>query len=175
MNMRKFISLVLLAIVLFFPGCYLGPLFPTESFVPVYGSMEQKSVRILSPREVTNPGKIYVYGKYLLVNEISKGIHVFNNESPSHPQPIAFIQLLGNTDMAMKDSILYADYMGNLIALATEDFSTIEEKGNLSLQNWNYGVPPPAGHYYECVDPEKGLVVSWKKFPLKNPECYAFQ
>ena len=65
--------------------------------------------------------------------------------------------------------------MGNLVALTLNDFLTIEEKGRLPLGEWNLGVPPPAGSYFECIDPARGLIVSWEKVELFNPQCYAVQ
>lgn len=180
MDIKKFSSPVVLLMVTLLSGCYIEQESfdrpqNTEGFRPVYGSENEMSVSVLPSRTVNNPGKIYVYGKYLLVNEKKAGIHVFDNTNPMEPQKIAFIQLLGNTDMAMKDGILYADHLGNLVALSTHDFLSIEEKGRLPLKNWDKGLPPPAGYYFECVNPEKGIVVSWKKSQLTNPQCYAIQ
>jgi len=144
-------------------------------YVPVYGTADRQDIFFTAPLRVEDPGKIYVYGKYLLVNERRKGIHVFDNADPSAPVNLGFLQMLGNTDMAIKDGLLYADHMGNLVALSVNDFETIEEKGRLSLADWNYGLPPPAGFHFECVDAAKGVVVAWKQEELLNPACYAIR
>src|SRR5688500_16029971 len=64
-------------------------------YTPVYISYDElrASVASESPRLLINPGKIYVYGQYLFVNEIDKGIHVINNSDPSNPANIAFINI----------------------------------------------------------------------------------
>lgn len=142
---------------------------------PVYGSQEYSAVTWTDPQNITNPGKIYTYGKYLLVNEVKEGIHVYDNSNPQFPVVLGFLRILGNTDMAIKDDVLYADHMGNLVALTINDFTAVREKGRLELANWNLGVPPPKGFYFECVDPAKGLVVSWKKTENQNLKCYAVQ
>ena len=144
-------------------------------YIPVYGTPAATEIVMTASRPVENPGKIYLYGKYLLVNEIKKGIHVFDNTNPAEPVGIGFLQLLGNTDMAIKDGQLYADHMGNLVALTVNDFGSIEEKGRLPLKTWDQGIPPPAGFYFECTDSSKGLVVAWTKSELHNPNCYAIQ
>lgn len=181
MNQKRYSLLVPLVFLIFLTGCYIEP---TDQFsqgarigyLPVYGTAEQSEISLIGSRSVDNPGKIYLYGKYLLVNERKKGIHIFDNTDPSSPVNIGFIQLLGNTDMAIKDDILYADHLGNLVALTTNDFAAIEEEGRLPLRNWNLGVPPPAGFHFECVNPDKGLVVSWKSTTeVKNLKCYAIQ
>jgi hypothetical protein len=143
------------------------------SYRPVYGEPEFKEIELTSPQAVKNPGKIYVYGKYLLVNEKGQGIHVFDNANPEAPSPVGFLRILGNSDLAMKDGKLYADHMGDLVAVNVQDFNLIEETGRLQLANWNLGVPPPARSYFECVDPSKGLVVAWKKSDKENLNCYA--
>jgi hypothetical protein len=144
-------------------------------YVPVYGTEAASEIVMSGSRTIENPGKIYVYGKYLLVNEIRRGIHVFDNTNPAEPVPVGFMQLLGNSEMAIKDDVLYADQMGSLVALRLNDFMRIEERGRLPLNHWNLGVPPPAGFYFECADPAEGLVVTWQKARLHNPQCYALQ
>lgn len=179
MNPKK-ISPLIFFFVLLLAGCDIDEpemVDPADrvGFRPVYGVAETSEITLVDAKPVKNPGKIYVYGRYLLVNELKEGIHVFDNADPSSPVAAGFIQLLGNTDMAIKDGTLYADHMGNLVALSTDDFTNITEKGRLSLANWNLGVPPPASHYFECVDPSKGLVVAWKKTQAQNLKCYAIQ
>ena len=44
---------------------------------------------------------------------------------------LGFLQLLGDTDMGIKEGLLYADHIGNLVALSVSDFGSIEEKGRL--------------------------------------------
>lgn len=179
MPSRKFRPFAGLVMLILLSGCYYEPetneTQDVTGYVPVYGEASASEILMTSAKTVEDPGKIYVYGKYLLVNEKKQGIHVFDNTDPSNPVSVGFVSILGNTDMAIKDDILYADHLGNLVALSIGDFNTLEEKGRLPLRNWHLGVPPPAGSYFQCIDPGKGLVVSWKKSNLKNPQCYALQ
>lgn len=142
-------------------------------YIPVYESSRATEIFMAPPRPVTKPGKIYLYGRYLLINERKRGIHVFDNSDPSLPVNLGFLQLLGSTDLAVKDSVLYADHMGNLVALKVNDFGTIVEKARIPLRNWARGIPPPPGFYFQCVESRKGIVVDWKEVELKNPQCYA--
>jgi hypothetical protein len=142
-------------------------------YAPIYGTEESPAIAMGSARSVGDPGKIYLYGKYLLVNEISEGIHVFDNSDPSDPRALGFLELPGNTDMAMKDGLLYADVTGHIVSLSVNDFGLIEEKGRLPLGTFPLGIPPPRGSYFECIDPARGIVVSWQKTQLHNPDCYA--
>lgn len=145
-----------------------------EGYTPVYGTKDDLKAGFESPRAIKNPGKIYIYKQYLLVNEAKQGIHVFDNSNPANPAPVGFISIPGNSNMAIRNDILYADLYGNLVALSTSDFTSIQEKSRLPLREWYFGVPAPAGFYFECIDPEKGVAISWKKTQLINPACYAF-
>jgi hypothetical protein len=167
-----------LFVVIIVQGCYLNT-DPSsrdslvQGYRPVYTSSDGGEVKFVDSREVKNPGKIYIYDQYLLVNEINYGIHVFDNHDPEHPTSLGFIQLVGNSDMAIKNNVLYADHMGNIVALNIQDSNNLTKQASLPLENWNYGTPPPSGFYFECVDTKNGIVVSWKKTEIKNPSCYA--
>ena len=176
--MEKRTSPVLFSFLLFLTGCVdPGPQFieveQVTGYIPVYESSLVTEIFMAPPRPVAKPGKIYLYGKYLLINEQNRGIHVFDNSNPSVPENLGFLQLLGNTDLAIKDSVLYADHMGNLVALKVNDFGTIVEEARIALRDWVRGIPPPPGFYFQCVESHKGIVVDWKEVELKNPQCYA--
>src|SRR5688572_16038721 len=179
--MNKIIYLTRLTVFLplLISGCIYEPIErdqygSIEGYRPVYGEQDVSEIKMLPARQVNNPGKIYLYHHYLLVNELGSGIHVFDNSDPSNPETVGFIQMLGNTDMAIKDGILYGDHMGQLVGLTLNNFTTLQEQARLPLENWLLGVMPPSGFYFECIDPEKGLVVSWKKSTIENQNCYAF-
>lgn len=93
--------------------------------IPVYKTLEDIRVPLsVEPAQsFQNPGKIYTYGKYLLVNDYLKGIHVINNADPSNPVSESFISIPGNIDMAVKDNILYADNYIDLLAINLNDIA----------------------------------------------------
>jgi len=78
---------------------------------PIYKSVEdiRNEVGLEASRDLCNPGKMFLYGSYIYVNDIRKGIHIIDNSNPSAPTPIAFLNIPGNVDIAVKDNILYAD------------------------------------------------------------------
>ncbi len=101
--------------------------------VPVILSVEQIRSGIASeaPSDLVNPGKIYVKDNYLFINEIKKGIHIFDNTNPEKPQNIAFLKIPGVIDMAVKENTLYVD---NYIDMVTFDISNpkaIKESGRV--------------------------------------------
>jgi len=86
-------------------------------YIPVYKSVDEirQDINITGVRELCNPGKLFVYGDYIFVNELQTGIHVIDNKDPRNPQSITFIEIPGNVDIAVKDNILYADNYIDLV------------------------------------------------------------
>lgn len=103
-------------------GCLQDECDATRTFIqfePVYVTAAQirQDVKAEAPRELKNPGKIYVYGDYLLINELNEGIHIINNKDPRNPINTSFINIPGNVDMAVRNNTLYADRYLDLITL----------------------------------------------------------
>jgi hypothetical protein len=144
-----------------------------EGYVPVYAEETAGEVKFTSPRTVKAPGKIYTYGTYLLINEVNRGIHVYENSDPANPEPLGFLEIVGNTDMAIRNNILYANHLGQLLAINVADLSAPQKVGEVTITRWLLGVPPPSRSYFQCVEPNNGIVIAWKKETLRNPECYA--
>ena len=92
-------------------------------------------------------GKIYIRGNYIFLNEVDKGIHVINNSNPSRPENVAFIDIPGNMDMAVKGNILYADLYTDLVALDITDPMNVKVKkvieGVFPHRYWGGGFAGP--------------------------------
>jgi hypothetical protein len=131
--MRKFVlPLALLFSGMFlFSSCLKDDCTSTRTFVqydPVYMSEQQirKDIETEAARELENPGKMYVYGSYVFVNELREGVHVLDNSDPRNPQNIGFINIPGNVDIAIKNNILFADNYMDLLALDISDVNQPE-------------------------------------------------
>lgn len=72
-------------------------------------------------------GKIYIYNDYLFINEPNEGIHIYNNANPSAPVNVAFLQIPGNVDLAIRNNILYADNFIDLLAFDISNMSNIKQ------------------------------------------------
>ncbi len=119
-------ALLLLGLSFSLSGCLQDSCDATQtffSFEPVYRTVEQirEDPTIEGPRSLENPGKIYVYGDYLLVNELYEGIHIINNRDPRNPVNLSFIRIPGNVDMAVRFNMLYADNYIDLLAINIEN------------------------------------------------------
>ena len=106
--------------VLFFAGCTKDQCTQTYTyFMAVYKTSNEVRANIRSnqPREIQRPGKLFIKGDYIFLNEVDKGIHIINNVDPANPKNVAFIDIPGNMDLAVKGNILYADLYTDLVAL----------------------------------------------------------
>lgn len=142
-------------------------------YSPLYASAEEAEVKMLPSRSLDKPGKIYVFGDWLFVNERMKGVHIINNKNPENPINTAFLQVAGNIDMALKDGVLFLDQSGSLITVNISNPEQIilgERIENVFQTEFAY--PPERGVYFECVDRRKGIVIGWEWKELENPKCY---
>ena len=67
-------------------------------YEPVYSTAAEirAAVSFKPAQEMVSPGKIYVKDHILYVNESGKGIHLFDNTSPSNPKPLGFLNVPGS-------------------------------------------------------------------------------
>ncbi|MFN7120262.1 MAG: LVIVD repeat-containing protein [Saprospiraceae bacterium] len=103
-------------------GCLQDDCEATRTFIqfePIYRTEAQirQEIKTEAPRALENPGKIYVYGDYLLINEVNAGIHIIDNQDPRNPKNLTFINIPGNVDMAVRNNMLYADRFIDLITI----------------------------------------------------------
>lgn len=69
-----------------------------------------------SCRKMEDPGKIYIYGERIFINEKYRGVHIIDNSNPADPRPEAFIIAPGCLDMAVKGNIIYLDNAVDFVA-----------------------------------------------------------
>jgi hypothetical protein len=106
----------------FLQGCLKDTYEKTYTYTyykPVYKTTAEvrANIKSSSPRPIERPGKIYIRGSYIFLNDIDKGIHVIDNSNPASPVVTAFINIPGNMDMAVQGNTLYADLYTDLVAL----------------------------------------------------------
>ncbi|HEV7779976.1 MAG TPA: hypothetical protein VGO58_01860, partial [Chitinophagaceae bacterium] len=86
---------------------------------PVYKEKTEVYANIKSntPVKVGAPGKLFVYGNYIFLNEVDKGVHIIDNSNPANPVIKAFINIPGNLDIAVKGNTLYADLYSDMVVV----------------------------------------------------------
>ena len=103
--------------------------FPISSYNPVIVKRQvlETSTIFQEPQTIINFGKIYVKDNFLFNNEKNQGFHIFNNSNPENPENIGFLKVLGSTDLAIKNDIIYVNNATDLIAIQTNmESNTIE-------------------------------------------------
>lgn len=123
--MRKNISnkLGLLAgglLLVLLPGCFKDKITKTYTVIrPVY-SLKASFLGAINgnpAQPIGTIGRIYTKDNFIYLNEPDKGIHVIDNSDPSHPKQIAFFNIPGNEEIAIKGNTLYADMYRELLAI----------------------------------------------------------
>lgn len=117
---KNFIPAVAILLLLAWTSCVKDRCMRSYTyFEPVYRTTEEVRANIRSnpPRSVEHPGKIYTYGRFIFLNERDRGIHIIDNSVPASPRRVAFIDIPGCLDMAVKGDILYADAYTDLVVL----------------------------------------------------------
>lgn len=99
-------------------------------YLPVYKTLTQVRAEMKSsqPQALSQTGKLYVYGQYIFLNEVNKGIHVIDNANPAQPKNISFIPVPGNVDLAVKGGYLYADSYSDLVVFDISNPTSVTPK-----------------------------------------------
>jgi len=132
--------------------------------VPQYLSYEEmrKPVKSTSGYAIETAGKIYIQGNYLFVNEKYKGIHVFDNSNPESPVNLAFLDIPGNVDLAVKGNYLYADNYVDLIVLDISNLNSPLEVARIK-DIFPYTIPETYEVYpISNIDQSQGVIIGWQ-------------
>lgn len=131
--------------------------FTYTMYVPVYKTNEEVRANIKNQpgREMERPGKLFIKGHYIFLNEVDKGIHVIDNSDASNPRNISFIEIPGNVDLAVKGNILYADMYTDLVTI---DISNPE---NVSLKKVLEGVFPFRYYHSSFALDSTKVIAEW--------------
>lgn len=165
----RILSVVVLALILMSNECYEPYYEPYSQYKPILMDRDEleNSIAYTSAKEMLEPGKIYLKGDTIYINEKYKGIHIIDNSDPSSPKNIAFIVIPGCIDMAMKGDVLFADNSVDLIAIKMSgDISQI--KITKRIRNTFPELTPPdnrsmQSQYLPEYRPENTLIVGWEK------------
>ncbi len=165
-------------LILLFSACKDKYTEQYQSLEPVYLGYQEfrESVKMVNQQDLVKPGKIYTIGNYIFINEIMKGVHVYNNANPASPVYVGFINIPGNVDLAVKNNIMYADSYIDLVAIDITDPSKAKEVGRIK-SIFPYSVPKydQTGYRVGQVDDTKGVVVDWNvKTVRKEIETYNY-
>jgi hypothetical protein len=129
------------------------------SYAPVLmerTELERSVSFVEGTRGMEQPGKIWVSGTKIFVNDKYKGVHIIDNSNPASPRQIGFIMAPGCLDMAVRGDIVYLDNAVDLVA-----FDMTTHKVTERLKNYFPEPANPTGeHFYNSTDL---IVVGWRQ------------
>lgn len=163
--MRKYLLLWISALYLLVSGFVYEPESEYEPIFMLRSEME-RSVRLEGPREILNPGKIYLKDNFIFINEKYAGVHVIDNTDPVNPGNVAFIHIDGCIDMAVRDYVLYADNAVDMVALALNaQLTGIQVTAR--IKNVFPEMPAPDGYgltyRQKQARPHNSILVRWRQ------------
>ncbi|WP_294082177.1 LVIVD repeat-containing protein [Proteiniphilum sp. UBA5384] len=173
--MKKLTFLLLITGVFVLPGCkdYVDEYVTYTVNEPVFMSTAEfrSAVDVEQPRSIEKQGKIVFYNDFLYVSQPEEGIHVIDNRDPSNPKNIAFVELLGNADMHVRNGVLYADSYVDLVWFDIDDPAKPEFKGRKE-EVFPQAFPPTENgygiDYAKSMDRSNGIVIGWKTVEKKE-------
>src|SRR5215203_2103396 len=160
-GLSAFATVFLLLTTILSGGCIKDTITKTYTYTlyqPVFKTMPgvRANIKSNTPEEVHQPGKLFINGNYIFLNEVDKGVHVIDNTNPAQPKNVTFINIPGNVDIAVKGNTLYADLYTDLVAI------DITNPKNVVLKKVVEGVFPDR-HYYGFSHDSLGIIVNWEK------------
>jgi hypothetical protein len=161
-SIKLFKAIFVLFLLTFLNSCVKDTcrrIYTYSYYLPVYKTTAEVRANIKSstPQQITNPGKIVILGNYIFLNEVDKGIHIIDNRNPASPQNVAFINIPGNMDLALKGNILYADLYTDMITL------DVSNPLNVSVKKYNDGVFPYRSYGYGFYQDSTKIITKWVK------------
>lgn len=133
---------------------------------PVYKTKDavRTNVRSAAPEPIQVTGKIVWKDNFVFVNDVDRGVHVIDIGDPRTPRQVAFINIPGCVDLAIKDNYLYADCYTDLVSI------DISDPAHVVAKQFIPGVFPHRVYYGFTADTSK-IITEWVKVDtvIKQP------
>ncbi len=122
----------------------------------------RNSIAWQGAREFERPGKIYIYGSTIFIVDVYKGIHLINNIDRTNPQKTGFILIPGVLDIAIRDSVIFADNAIDLVAINMRNLPQIQVLDRVE-EVFPEPVAPDMMWWWGFRKPEGTVIVGWNK------------
>ncbi len=144
-----------------------------EGWKPVYKQdAVANPIESQAARNTEVAGKIFVKGTKLYQVEVNKGIHVLDISNPQSPQKIGFIAIDGAQELTIRDHYLYSNNYNDLVVVDIADLANVSlTKRVPNTFTFASLIVPPQQGFFECIDPDKGIVVGWEFTTIHKPKC----
>jgi hypothetical protein len=163
MNIK--ITLVTL-LALFFASCDKDDDTPQDIALFAVAKIEslatlRNSISVEPAQQTNSEGKIYVATGKLFYIAQEEGVHIFNNQNPAAPQNIAFINIPGVHDVAVKENFLYADNFVDLLVFDISNINNITLVKTVQNAIQFYPQYPEEAEFYDYEDyPQEGEIIT---------------
>ena len=160
MSLRIHVSASLILATVILGSCMKDVVTEKYTFYrPVYKTKAQvrSEARSAEPISIVEPGKLFIKGNHVFLNEIDKGIHIIDISNPSAPRNVAFVRIPGAVDMAVRGDILYADCYTDLVAI------DISDPRNAVVKTFLDGVFPHRLYSNGFVADTNLVITEWKR------------
>lgn len=151
---------IFIAVSILIQGCVKDTLHSTSTYyLPIYKSkvVVLESIKSTVPQPLQKTGKIFLYGHYIFINEVNKGIHIIDNSNPQSPKNISFIAIPGNLDIAVKNNTLYADLYTDMLTI---DIADLE---NISLKKVSNNIFPEREYVNGFAPDSTKYIIDWER------------
>ena len=140
--------------------------------VIMYRDDLEKSISIGDPQPLTGLDKIYYKDDYIFLTKRYKGMHVIDNHDPENPVNIAFINIPGCQDVAIKQNILYSDNSTDLVGINISGIPASIAQVSRIAKAFPNPLPPDLDYipkkFRAYNRPKNTVIVEWKKKPVSN-------
>lgn len=128
-------------------------------FRPVYKTKTEvrANIKNSAAEPLVQPGKLFIKGNYVFLNEVNKGVHIIDYSNPAAPKNISFINIPGNVDVAVRGNFLYADCYTDLVTI------DISNPANVNLEAIIEGVFPHRAYEGNFMADTNKVITSWVK------------
>ena len=173
--MKSILRIALIALL--FSSCYddsvdkpLGP----DGLRPIYSTIGSDLYQ--EPISFDDLNHVLVYKDLILALEENIGIHVIDNADPEQPTNFKFIPIYGVKDAVISEDILIVNAGRTFFSIDISDpekaifksISFTEEMTN----NPTTLYPNDYIGLFECVDLNKGFVLSWEFVAMTDSDCW---
>lgn len=95
------------------------PTFPNQ-YTPVIidRTILESSVVVKPIQAIVKSGKIYIKDNLMYLNDVNKGFHIYDYSNAANPVKIGYINILGATDLAIRNNSLYINQATDLVTLS---------------------------------------------------------
>lgn len=133
---------------------------PVNNYKPVIMNRAtfEASVKMLPSKQIVKSGKIYIKDDIMLVNDVNKGFHVYNYSVATDPVKIAFLEIPGATDVAIRNATIYINQAVDLVTLK---YDLTTNKVTVLYRNRNIFPQKISPQGFGSTAKENEIIIDW--------------